>query len=204
LVFSAFVNAAGMVAPVVELQSRLTDVVGPWSFVGTSIAYLATLVVLPTVTVAGAAFVSRRFARLPMSASKVATRYSYSLVPLGFAMWLAHYSFHLATSYDAIIPVVQRFAADLGWPVLGKPVWGCLCGVPLLYWLPRLEIVALDLGLLLSFYTGYWISIGLASRHVQAIKAFAPWALLIISLFMVGVWVVFQPMQMRGTMPPMN
>ncbi len=42
----------------------------------------------------------------------VARRFAYSLVPLGFGMWLAHYSFHFFTSAGAIIPAAQRFAVD--------------------------------------------------------------------------------------------
>jgi hypothetical protein len=33
----------------------------------------------------------------------------------------------------------------------------------------------------------------------QALKAFAPWAMLMAFLFAIGVWIVLQPMQMRGT-----
>jgi len=33
-------------------------------------------------------------------------------VPIGFGMWLAHYSFHLFTSYGTILPAAQRFAED--------------------------------------------------------------------------------------------
>ena len=36
---------------------------------------------------------------------------------------------------------------------------------------------------------------------LHALKAFAPWAVLILLLFAAGVWIVFQPMQMRGTLP---
>ena len=32
-------------------------------------------------------------------------RFIYALVPLGFAMWLAHYTFHLFTSAGTAIPV---------------------------------------------------------------------------------------------------
>jgi hypothetical protein len=66
-------------------------------------------------------------------------------------------------------------------------------------WLPRLEIVFLDLGLLLSLYTGYRIALGRSPRVPQALGALAPWALLIGLLFALGIWLVFQPMQMRGT-----
>ena len=62
------------------------------------------------------------------------------------------------------------------------------------------EILFLDFGLLFSLYTGYRISQAQASRWSQALWAFAPWALLIGLLFTSGIWIVFQPMQMRGTM----
>ena len=39
------------------------------------------------------------------------------------------------------------------------------------------------------------------SRRLRALKAFLPWAMLIMFLFAMGVWIVLQPMQMRGTMP---
>jgi hypothetical protein len=58
--------------------------------------------------------------------------------------------------------------------------------------LQPLEILFLDVGLLLSLYTGY--------RLAPTLRALAPWALLMILLFAVGVWVLFQPMQMRGTL----
>ena len=114
-------------------------------------------------------------------------------------MWLAHYSFHFLTSYRAAIPAAQRFVASLGWHVLGTPEWGGACCRPVADWLPRLEIVCLDLGLLLSLYTGYRI----AARPLAGApgRRSSPGPLLIVLLFATGVWIVLQPMQMRGTLP---
>ena len=58
---------------------------------------------------------------------------------------------------------------------------------------------SLDLGLLLSLYTGYRIALTQSPRLSQALWALAPWALLQILLFAPGIWLVFQPMEMRGT-----
>jgi hypothetical protein len=66
-------------------------------------------------------------------------------------------------------------------------------------WLPRLEILFLDFGLLLSLYTGYRIAYTETPRFTQAVKVLLPWALLMGLLFLAGVWIVLQPMQMRGT-----
>jgi hypothetical protein len=57
-------------------------------------------------------------------------------------------------------------------------------------WLLRLELLFLGVGLLLSLYAGY--------RLAPSLKALGPWALLLVLLFAAGVWILFQPMQMRG------
>ncbi|HTU16535.1 MAG TPA: hypothetical protein VMG10_00605, partial [Gemmataceae bacterium] len=194
LVFGAFANAAGMVGPVVQWREEHSP------FLVNAVFYCLCLLVLPLLTVGAAAAVSRRWGRRAACWRETATRYSFALVPLGFAMWLSHYSFHLLTSFDTVVPVTQRFTADLGWTVLGEPQWLAGCCRTVGGWLPRLEILFLDLGLLLSLYTGYRMALAETSRFGQAIKVLLPWALLMVLLFLAGVWIVLQPMQMRGTL----
>jgi cytochrome c oxidase assembly factor CtaG len=201
LVFGAFANAAGMVAPVLEWRAGIEGHLGQRSgLLVTTAFYLLALVVLPLVTVGSSAALSRRWGRLPGTWLSVATRYSFALVPLGFGMWLAHYSFHFLTSSDTAVPTAQRFAAEHGWAVLGGPVWRGSCCRPVAEWLPRLEVLFLELGMLLSLYAGWRISLARCPGVGQALKALLPWALLIVLLFAAGVWIVFQPMQMRGTL----
>jgi len=201
LVFGAFANAAGMVGPVVEWRDRLGSLLGQHSpLLITSLFYFVSLLVLPLLLVGGAAVLSRHCGRLSASWVEVATRHTYALVPLGFSMWLAHYSFHLFTSYDTVVPTAQRFALDLGWSAFGSPDWVAGCCRPVAAWLPRLEVLFLDLGLLLSLYTGYRIALAQSPRLSQALWALAPWAVLMILLFATGIWLTFQPMEMRGTL----
>jgi cytochrome c oxidase assembly factor CtaG len=202
LVFGAFANAAGMVGPVVEWQQRLRVLLGnPPQSVVTTIYYFAAMILLPLLAVSGAARLSRASGKADDRRLAVATRYSFALIPIGFGMWLAHYSFHFLTSCETIVPAVQRFSVDLGWSVLGQPLWQSACCQPAAGWITHFEIVLLECGLLLSLYTGLRIAETQATRAVQAIKAVAPWAVLIVLLFAFGVWIVFQPMQMRGTLP---
>jgi ferredoxin len=200
LVFGAFANAAGMVAPVLEWRDGIEGRLGRAGLLVTTASYLLALVVLPLASVGSAAALSRRWGRLAGSWLSVATRYSFALVPLGFGMWLAHYGFHFLTSYDAAVPAAQRFAAEHGWTSLGEPVWRGSCCRPVAEWLPRLEIIFLELGMLLSLYTGYRVSLARSSGMGRALKALLPWAVLIVLLFAAGVWIVLQPMQMRGTL----
>jgi cytochrome c oxidase assembly factor CtaG len=202
LVFGAFANAAGMVGPVVEweqsLQSKL-QFASPLAIV--SGFYLLAIVVLPLLLVGGAAAMSRDLGSLDIGVVRTATRYSFALLPLGFSMWLAHYSFHLFSSYDTVVPATQRFAADLGVSILGAPQWSCSCCRPVADWVPRLEILFLDFGLLLSLYAAFRIARNQSPRMSTAVKTCLPWAMLIGLLFAAGVWIVLQPMQMRGMMP---
>ena len=107
-----------------------------------------------------------------MNWSSIATRYSFAFIPIGFGMWLAHYSFHFFTSFDTVIPATQRFAADHGWNVLGSPLLQCACCRPVAGWIPHLEILMLDFGLLLSLYTGFRIAETDTTHASQTLKAF--------------------------------
>jgi cytochrome c oxidase assembly factor CtaG/polyferredoxin len=193
LVFGAFANAAGMVGPVAEAQDRLASLMGVRSrLLATTAFYLLALVALPLLAGGGAAALSRRWGRLKAGTLEVATYYAYALMPLGFGMWLAHYCFHFLTGYNTAVPVAQRFAADLGLTWLGMPAWAYACCRPGTAWLLRLEFFFLDVGLLMSLYAGYRLS--------SSLKALVPWALLLVLLFAAGVWILLQPMQMRGTL----
>src|SRR4029077_18356749 len=65
---------------------------------------------------------------------------------------------------------------------------------------PSLEICALDLGLLLALCIAWRVARRLASGNGMALAAMSPWAVLAGALYSAGIWVVFQPMQMRGVM----
>jgi cytochrome c oxidase assembly factor CtaG len=201
LVFGAFANAAGMVGPVADWQDGLTSWLGLASPLPIITGYyVVALAVLPLVSVGIAASLSRRWGGLSLDLVPAATRFSFALVPLGFGMWLSHYSFHFLSSYDTAVPVIQRFAADWGWAAFGEPTWVCSCCRRVADWLPHLEILFLDFGLLLSLYVAYRIVVDQTPSMPRALKAFTPWAVLIVLLFAAGVWIVLQPMQMRGTM----
>jgi ferredoxin len=200
LVFGAFANAAGMVGPVADWQDRIQVQWGQRTpFWPITAFYLLALVVLPVIAVGGAACLSRWWASLSASRLEVATRQVFALVPLGFAMWLSHYCYHFLTSYDAAIPATQRFAASLGGN-FGAPDWISVCCRPVMDWLPRLEILFLDVGLLFSLYSAYRIGLASTPSLALALKTLVPWVALILLLFAAGIWIVLQPMQMRGTM----
>jgi cytochrome c oxidase assembly factor CtaG/ferredoxin len=201
LTFGAFANAAGMTEPVVALQQQIAAWAGVRSPIWTVTGfYLLALVAAPALLVGGATTASRAWGQLPGRRLDVAVRFAPALLPLGFAMWLSHYCFHFLTGYDTVVPVVQRFVADHWWAGLGAPEFVPACCRPVGDWLLKLEILALDLGLLLSFAVGYRIARSEAASRGQILRVFAPWAVLLVVLFAAGVWVMCQTMQMRGVM----
>lgn len=201
LVFGAFVNAAAMITPVVRAQEQFQSAWGFSRYLVTSLYYLITLLLVPVLAIVWTAVISQWWGRLGESWLGVAMRFSYALIPLGFGMWLSHYSFHFFGSYETIIPALQRFLLDLGYSSIGTPQRLLACCRPVANWLPRLQIIYLDLGLLLSLYTGHRIALDLCQAPSRALKAFVPWGVMIGLLFALGVWIVLQPMQMRGTLP---
>lgn len=195
LVFAAFANAAGMTAPVVAWQNSFG-----LPFVAATLFYLLAVLVLPCAMILTVSGISRHWGADPGAAREHVCRFVYALVPIGAAMWLTHYSFHLLTSASTAIAASQRFLLDLGMPFLGEPAWSCCCAAPPAEWLVRLQIVALGLGLLLSFYTGWRISLDRSGRTADAARMLVPWAVLALLLYAAGIWIVLQPMEMRGAL----
>lgn len=156
LVFGAFVNAAGMVAPVMMWEHRWHARLGPHAMpyvVGAFVVIGA--VILPFFVYQCCAAINGR--------RQVASRLALSLVPLGVGMWAAHLAFHAASAWTT---------APVTW----------------------LEILLLEAGLCVTLYTAWRISEGVV------LKQFLPWAAVSCLLFSAGIWIFFQPMQMRGMM----
>jgi cytochrome c oxidase assembly factor CtaG len=201
LVFGGFANAAGMVEPVAAWQEGVAQwlaVSSRWLI--TSLFYGMALLTA-TASVFLAACVSRSAGKLPAGYGELIACFAYALVPLGAAMWLAHYSFHFGTSYETIVPATQRFIGELGLVSPGQPRWNCACCRPVGDQLLIALLLALDVGLMASLFVAWKVALAQASRPALALQAFAPWAMLVILLFALGVWLVFQPMEMRGTLP---
>ena len=199
LVFAAFVNAFGMVAPVYVLEQWLAALLGVRSEpLVLGVVFLVGLIALPFALVTFAAWSSRALVGGTEPLGSTVTRYSFALVPIGFGMWLAHYGFHLFVGALTAVPVMQSFLADFGLPILGDPRWELAAIVPD-SWLVPLELLLLELGMLVSLTIGYRIAKEQQGGVSKAIRALLPWAVLIVALFFTGAWLMTQPMEMRGT-----
>jgi ferredoxin len=201
LVFAAFANAGGMVLPVQTWERSLQT-----SFrVGSlqpilGVLYLVSMVVVPALLVACSVWLSKVFGPTRVAWKEIVSRYAPAFVPLGFSMWLIHFSYHLLTGGQTALPVIQRAAMDVGITLLGTPDWSLSSTMPAMDWLPALELLLLDLGLLFTLYIGWRATsrFGLTLSH--RLRLNAPWAALGFLLYSIGMWIIFQPMQVRGMM----
>lgn len=209
LTFGAYLNAFAMIRPVYALQEGLARLLGTTSPTpGLLLIFAIGLLLLPAVLLGAAAALSRSLAALPVSLGEIARRYVWALVPMGFGMWLAHYAFHFLTGALTIVPVMQSFLADVGL-YRGELRWDLGPIVPQ-GWLFPIEAALLYLGA-----TGSIIAaVRIAQSHLAGIRrqpgkrrgpnaalaAAGPWMLLTLLLLGFGIWILVQPMEMRGTM----
>jgi hypothetical protein len=212
LIFGAYLNAFAMIRPVYALQEGLARLLQTSSRApGLVVLFLFGLVVLPAILLTAASLISRT--QTPAaSLAAIARRYVWTLAPMGFAMWLAHYAFHFLTGALTIVPVVQSFLADVGW-YGGTVRWDLGSLVPQA-WLFPIEAALLYLGAMASIV----VAVQVASSHLAelrkrtgkrsasatppsaALLAAAPWIVITMLMLGFGIWIMLQPMEMRGTM----
>ena len=195
--FGAMVNAFGMVAPVHQVEQWLATALGSTSeSLVLGCLFVLGLGVAPFVLLGSAAALTRILTRdTTLSVGRVAMRYAYGLVPFGCSMWLAHYGFHLLTGGLSIVPVTESAAIDLtGWAMLGEPRWH-LAGMR-----PG-AVFPIQLGCILLGMVGSVAVMHLISRRDypnRSDPATVPWAIVVVLLAATAIWVLFQPMEMRG------
>jgi hypothetical protein len=196
--FGAVLNAFAMTAPVHALERSLARTLGTSSeSIVLGLIFAAGLVVVPLALCAGAGSVTRLLAApSPLDVRHIAVRYAYAFVPLGVGLWLAHYGFHFLTAAGTIVPVAQQAAIEAsGRALLGEPDWSWLGMRPG-------SVFALQLGAVLLGAAG---SVALAHRigerdhDGRALRAAAPWTVVIVGLALLAMWILMQPMEMRGT-----
>ena len=193
--FGALLNAFGMVSPVFAVEKFLTSFLHVRSEIPVlGVLFTGFLIIEPCVLLGAASWSMRTITggRKPLLA--LAVRYSYGLVPLGFGMWLAHYGFHFLTGLFTFIPVTQDAVASLGTPLLGAPRWS-LVGLPK-HVVDVIEFGFLGLGVLGSLMTHYRFAE--TDYPGRSFLAFLPWGVVDLLLWLSAMWLMAQPMQMRG------
>ena len=195
--FAALLTAFAMTAPARALERWLADLSGARSEAPVlALLFVVALVALPALSLATAAVVTQRLTSNEGRLRATAIPYVYALVPFGFSVWLAHYGFHLLTGILTVVPVAQSASIDLFQSaVLGAPAWtwvGMRSG----------SVWPIQIGFVLLGAVGsvslVWAT-SLRDYPGRAGRAAAPWIGLVAGLAMLALWILAQPMDMRGT-----
>jgi len=150
---------------------------------------------MPMALLTAAARTTQWIARPTAGVRQIAITFTYALVPLGFATWAAHYGFHLMTGLFTVLPVAQSAAIDFfGSAVLGEPAWRWTGLRPGL-------VFPIQIGLLMLGAAGslalVWAT-GARDYRERSTVATAPWVLVVVILLSLTLWILAQPMDMRG------
>jgi len=202
LCFGAFANAGAMLEPTVAAGASVSAWLGKGSeLIVQGLGLLLALGVAPALLVPACAAAGRALAGTGVRGTpirRIVARLSPALVPLGFSMWLAHFGFHLWTGIGTLPPAAGRALAGLGLaasqPFVDSAPAGALAGTVF----PGLQLWLLGAGLVVSAAVGWRIARELAPGPGSALRLGLPWAVLALGLYASGVWIVLQPMQMRG------
>ncbi|MFM8764238.1 MAG: cytochrome c oxidase assembly protein, partial [Spartobacteria bacterium] len=187
LTFAAFANAAGMTSPALEMEKKI----GPAS----GLVFLAFVLLLPFLLASACAWLSLKFGASATRWSEHLCGMAVLFAPLGVSMWAAHFLFHLVTAALTPWPVLQRLAKDAGISS-ALPNWN-IASLAFTE-LPALEILLLNAGCLFTLWLLWKKTRSTSNAH--SLLAFLPWAMLAFALYALGVWILFQPMEMRGTL----
>ncbi|HJO16065.1 MAG TPA: cytochrome c oxidase assembly protein [Phycisphaerales bacterium] len=201
LTFGGFANALGMVGPVLDFQDAMAQRWGlSTHLLPATMSLIVATVLVPAIVLWLFGVLGRLLSQSTESVRTLSCRLSLALIPMGFAMWLVHMLFHLFTGLGTIVPVTQRVAMDLG-SSLGPPAWILACCLNIPDWVLPLELLLLDAGLVMTIVVLHHLSREVSAPG-RAGRTLALWSLAPLALFVVGVWIVLQPMQMRGTLLP--
>jgi len=198
LTFGALANAAGMIAPVAAMVYQAQIVFGLPRSVILALFLLVGMILAPGLLVCATGLLSQKLGKISVRLATLISDFAMTVAPLGFGMWIAHLVFHLFTGSHTPIPVFRRVANDLGLGVFGKPDWAIASWA-----LPQLldfEIIILEVALLGSLYAAWKVAKRYGTTTGRSLLVFAPWCLLDLFFFLVAIWIIFQPMDMRGTM----
>ncbi len=211
VIAAAFASAAVMVAPV---ANRLDQIGTRLSPMGGNTAGLLLAAAVPAVLLGAIALAVRLMRSVPTGengeTARDLPRWVLAMLPVGLGMWAAHLSFHLLTAWDSLGPGLLQAGHELARAsslfagvlrALPQPDW--MAEQPLLTpaHLLSVQLGLLDLGLLGAMYLGWRLTAaafakggGIGARA----RVLLPWASVVVLVYGAGVWILLQPMQMRG------
>lgn len=195
LAFWGLMNAIGMIGPYYALAHGLAGLIGTQSelvVLGLLFVTIGSSGLLLTLGACGLADV---LGGAPWRPLRALMRWGYVVVALGFGFWAAHYLFHFLTGALSISPVFVNFFALRGFDV--DPNWRLSQLVPTRWLFPITAAITLLYAALALVTT---VRIALRDFGRRGVVAMWPMLLFLLAFTALGLWVLAQPMEMRGTL----
>jgi polyferredoxin len=202
LAFVALINAFAMTPPAYSLEIEMASLLNTESeAIVLGIIYLVGALLVPLALIYAAAWLSRGFTGEQMRLKRLIMRYAYAFVPLGFAIWIAHYLFHFLTGAMTLVPAVQIFIGEtLGWPFLGDPNWQLAqSAVPPISLIQALQQIITWSGLAAALYVAWRAASRAHHSQRHHLGEWLLWAVLLVLLTVAVSAVFLLPMEMRGS-----
>jgi polyferredoxin len=215
IVFNGFGSAFVMLRPVVDMLNHLRiqfSSFGPVLQPGTCLLLFLSLLMAIELVITRTV---RMFGLLSdVQVRSVTSRFIFALLPLGVTMWAAHLVFHLGAGLPSLWPTLQQAASEfvsspllngsaIGGHVLqrvfplGVPQWTiarCIRAETLM----QIQFALLETGLLVSLYVGWRLAGQFVKESGRRTLLWATWAIAVFCLYALGLWILMQPMEMRG------
>jgi cytochrome c oxidase assembly factor CtaG len=225
VIFSSLLSATVMIAPVGDLLQKIQDL---HPILGSSLVTLSASFILSGALLLLAAGIAKAMQVLSteQSVRVVFCRFSLALLPLGIAMWAAHLMFHVTITVPSIMPAMLHAAADLhvmlhrsAGHVADSMVTMTTMSQSSMAMMPGMsqssmalkltqgfdgtnllsvQVLTMDVGLLFSLYVGLRLVRQMTASGRSMAAMLSVWCVSNALLYAVCVWVLTQPMEMRG------
>lgn len=198
LVFGALINAGGMINGFTDVESALGHALNLNDFWAYTLIFLLATLAVPSLFGFVVSTVSVRMSRnRDYDRRGNFKRFAPALIPLGLGIWTAHYFFHFIVGGAGGWPTVQNLFKRLNLPIFGQPAWATNPLLPYDFILP-VQLIFIYGGFLLTCVATYQISRQMYKRKA-ARRAMIVWFGLAFLIAGVAMYIMFQPMQARGT-----
>jgi hypothetical protein len=200
MTFGSLMNAGGMINGFTDVEAsfaRTLNLNGFWAYTG---IFLIVTIVAPLLFGWLTSFVSLKMSRnSEYTQSQNFKYFAIGLIPLSLGIWVSHYLFHFIVGGAGVWPTIQNLFKQLGFPIFGQPQWATTALLPYNFILP-LQLFFIYGGFLLSCLSLYQISRQLfVKKRKTARRTLIAWIALAFLIALVAMYIMFQPMQARGT-----
>lgn len=200
---AGMVNAFAMTPPVYSLEVWLADALNTKSeALVLGLVFGVGVILIPLGLAYAAAGLGRLLAPGGESRlNRTIMAYAYAFVPLGLAVWTAHYLFHFLIGAFTIVPALQQFfARTIGLALLGQPNWQLATElIPSVATAQIIQAVVMLGGMAWALAVAWTGAKARRSDTRSALAEALPWLVIILILGAISLGIFSLPMEMRGS-----